>query len=292
MKKAIIFISFVFVLFTACNSLSEEEVMQTAVANVSATQTAEPTATPLPTDTPTPEPTATNTPIPTDTPTPAPTETPVPTDTLEPTATATPASSLVETELESGDILYEQTDAGFSIVLSPDWLVIDLSSDDFSQMLGMVGGQNESLSFFTEEYFQQIVASGIRFYALNENVESLSSPVPMSINVLTQEGDLGLSLEEFMTVNTAQFANFFDLTSEIEQEVMMLGDMEVGRISYTVNLVTALGIESEVANTQYLVLTDDGFYIVTLGMGVELVEEYQEAARTAVETFQLIELEE
>lgn len=289
MKKGFVFLTLVLLLLTACNAMSEEEVMQTAVANVSATQTAEPTATPLPKDTPTPEPTATDTPVPTNTPTLEPTETPLPTNTPTPTETATPASSLVETTLDSGDILYEQTDAGFSMILSSDWLVIDLSSDDFSQMLEMVGGQNDSLSFFTEDYFQQIIASGIRFYAVNDNIDSLSNPVPMSINILVQEENFGLSLEEFMTVNTAQFENFFDLTSEIEQEVVMLGELEAGRISYTLNLVTALGVESEVANTQYFILANDGLYVITLGMGIELVEEYQEAARTAVETFRLIE---
>lgn len=289
MKKGVVLISLVFILLTACNAISEEEVMQTAVAAVSATQTAEPTATPLPTDTPTPEPTATNTPVPTDTATPLPTETPLPTNTPEPTATATPASTLIQTELDSGDILYEQTEAGFALALSPDWLVIDLSSNDFSQMLGVVGGQNESLSFFSEEYFQSIVASGIRFYAVNTGVDSMSNSVPLSINIIIQEEDFGLTLEEFMTVNVAQFENFFDLTSEVEQEVIILGELEVGRIGYTLNLVTALGVPSEISNTQYFVMADGKIFVITLGMGIDLVEQYQESARTAVETFQLID---
>ncbi|MEZ4590743.1 MAG: hypothetical protein R3D55_06320 [Chloroflexota bacterium] len=289
MRKALLIFLLSLLFLVACGGLSEEEVMQTAVANVSATQTAAPTATPLPTDTPTAEPTATNTSVPTNTPIPEPTETPLPTDTPEPTPTATPASSLVRTELDSGDVLYEQTEAGFSLTLSPDWLVLDLTVDDFAQMLSLVGGQNDSLAFFTEDYFETIVASGIRFYAINETVDSLSSPVPISINILLQEETFGLTLEEFMAVNVSQIGNFFDLTSEIGQELLMLGDLEVGRLSYTVNLITALGIESEVSNTQYIVFTDDGIYIITLGMGIELVESYQESARTAVETFRLTE---
>lgn len=289
MKKGFVFTTLVLMLLAACNALSEAEVMQTAVAAVSATQTAEPTATPLPTNTPTPEPTATNTPVPTNTATPVPTETPLPTNTPEPTATATPASALIETELASGDILYEQTEEGFALTLSPDWLVIDLSNDDFSQILGGVGAQNESLSFFTEDYFQSIVASGIRFYAINRSVDSLSNSVPVSINVIVQEEDFGLTMDEFMTINVAQFENFFDLTSEVEQEIVMLGDLEAGRISYTMNLVTALGVASDVANSQYFLMVDGKIFIITLGMGIDLVEKYQESARTAVETFQLID---
>jgi hypothetical protein len=36
-------------------------------------------------------------------------------------------------------------------------------------------------------------------------------------------------------------------------------------------------------------MVDGKIFIITLGMGIDLVEEYQESARTAVETFQLID---
>lgn len=290
MKRFLLFIVLALLFLAACgSSLSDEEVAATAVAALSATQTAAPTATPLPpTETPTPEPTATNTPTPEPTETPLPTDTPTPTETPEPTETATPASSLEQTELDNGDILYVDTEVGYSITLPSEWLVFDLSSDDFSRMLGMVAGQNESLSFFSEEYAQTLAASGMKFYAVQGDAESLSNPVPISINVLRQETDFGLDLEDFVALNVGQFESIFDLTSEIEQTSLMLGNDESIRLSYTMNLVTAVGIETEVLNTQYLIISGGKIYIVTVGMGIELAGEYLEPSRAIAETFQLV----
>ncbi len=290
MKKLLLFTVFALFLLTACgSSLSDEEVAATAVAALSATQTAAPTATPLPpTETPTPEPTATYTPTPEPTETPLPTDTPTPTETPEPTATAEPESSLVRTQLDSGEILYTNSEAGFSIELPSEWFVIDLSGDDFSQMVELVVGQNESMSFLSEDYFQSLASSGMKFYAVQGDAESLSNPVPISINILRQETDFGLNLEEFVALNVGQFESIFDLTSEIEQTPLMLGNDESIRLSYTMNLVTAVGIETEVLNTQYLIISGGKIYVVTVGMGIELAGEYLEPARAIAETFQLV----
>ncbi len=290
MKKKVVFIIVSLFFLTACgSSLSDEEVAATAVAALSATQTAAPTATPLPpTETPTPEPTATDTPTPVPTETPLPTDTPVPTETPEPTETATPASSLEQTELDNGDILYVNTEAGFSIALPPEWFVLDLSSDDFSEMLGLVAGQNESLSFFSEDYVQALVASGMKFYAVQGDVNSLSNPIPISINILQQEVPPGLSLDQLVAVTAAQLESIFDLTSEMEQAPVMLGAEEGVMVSYSMGLVTAVGVEAEARNTQYFIAGDDYVFIVTLGMGTDLVDEYLESSRTAVETFQIV----
>lgn len=289
MRKASFLFLLSLIFLVACGGLSEEEVMQTAVANVSATQTAEPTATPLPTNTPTPEPTATNTPAPTDTPTPEPTETPLPTDTPEPTATATPASSLVQTELDSGNILYEQMEVGYSIVLPSDWLVLDLTGEDISQMVEEVAAQNESNAFLSQEYVQTIAASGTGFFAVDMSVDSLSDPVPVSINIISQEMEFAPSLEVIMAANAVQIETFFDLTSEVGQQLVMVGELEAAQLSYRLKLVTALGVESEVANTQYIFVENGEIHVVTVSMGVDLVDENQEDARSFAETFELID---
>jgi hypothetical protein len=83
--------------------------------------------------------------------------------------------------------------------------------------------------------------------------------------------------------------SFFDLTSEIEQEQIMLGDIEAVKIAYTTNLVDPFGRPLEVANTQYLLLNGSTAHIVTLVMPVELADDYLQPFSEAAETFRLIE---
>ena len=199
-------------LAVACNSEPEADVAATVAASLSATQTAQPTETTVPT----------NTPVPTDTPTSLPTETavptdtPVPTDIPEPTATSTPEPNIIETVQESGDVLYEMPAGGFSFILPSDWIVFDLTTEDFSAMLGAVGEQND-LSFFSTEYAQALIASGMKFYALNAAPDSLGSGNPFSINVITEDMLGDLTVSQYAALTVGQLEQIFDLEGQIEK---------------------------------------------------------------------------
>lgn len=267
------------------------DVDATVAAALSATQTAEPTDTPVP-PTDTPVPTDTPTPMPTDTPTAVPTDTPtpVPTNTPEPTPTETAVSGIIQTAIDDSNILYEVPLETFSIILPEDWEIIDLTVDDLSDALEAVGEQNEGLEdIFSNDYFQNLVAAGIKFYALNTNIDSLTSVNPASINIIRQELPIPFTLEEYTDLNVAQLEQFFDLTSEIKVDSIMLGDMESSRISYTVDLVNPFGQLINGLNTQYLLIDGDIAYVVTLSMTEDLADDYLEEFRTAVETFEVTE---
>lgn len=275
----------------ACANDPEPDLDATVAAALAATQTAAPTNTPLP-PTATPEPTATATPLPTATPTPQPTATPtpLPADTATPEPAEPPASGFVETKLDSGDTLYESPLEGLSIVMPEEWQVIDLNEIDMAEILGAVGEQNENLEdLFSSSFLQNLVAAGMKFYALNVNQDSLQTTFPATINILTQDLPFEPTLDEYTTLNVAQLEQFFDLTSEIEQEEISLGEVEGTRITYTTNIVDPLGRPVEVLNRQYLILDGSLAYIVTLSMPVTLVDQYLEPFTETVETFRLVE---
>ncbi len=274
---------------TACNREPEVDIEATAAASLSATQEAMPTATAVP---------PTNTPIPADTPTAIPTATavpptntppPTPTNTPEPTATSIPEANIIETLLESGDTLYELPAEGFSLILPPEWLTIDLKSKDFANAMNAIGEQNESLSFFNAEYGQALIAAGMKFYALNIDNDSLISGNPVSINVLTQELPYELSVEQFSAISVGQLEQLFDLSDPIITTPVTINDQDGIKLEYQVQLINAVGIPIDLINTQYIFIQHETAYIVTLGMLVELDEQYTDSARTAVETFRFLD---
>lgn len=267
----------VLVIVTGCVVIQPTvDLEATVAAAVAATLTAIPTPTPIPTDTPT------STPIPTETPTPQPTDTP--TSTLTPT----PASGMIQSELANGDILYELPAEGFSITLPEAWEAVDLDKIFLAEILGAMGEQNESLKgLFTNEFFQNLAAAGIKFYAINLSSESIGGIAPATINIIRQELPFDSTLDVYTSLNVTQLDQFFDLTSEIEQKQVMLGEAEAVKLSYTANIVDPLGRSIEVANTQYLLVDGSLAYVVTLSMPADLADQLLQPSIAIVETFRL-----
>jgi hypothetical protein len=87
----------------------------------------------------------------------------------------------------------------------------------------------------------------------------------------------------------SQISQLFDLTSELEQESVLLGDLEAVKLSYTVELVNPLGIAINNLNTQYLLLDGQTAYVITVAMEAELAEDLLESATETAESFRLIE---
>jgi len=292
MKHSLITIILLSVLtLVGCSSEPEPDIEATVAAALAATQTAAPTQTPLP-PTATPEPTHTPTPVPTDTPTPEPTATatPQPTDTSVPLLTPAPDSAILETNLETGGVLYELPEEGFSIALPEEWQVIDLNKVDMAGIFDALGEQNEDLKgLFSSSLLKNLVSAGIKFYALNLDQESLHATVPATINILKQDLPFEPTLEMYTDLNMGQLEQFFDLTSEIEQEQVMFGDIEGTSITYTAEIVDPIGRPIEAMNRQYLILDGSLAYIITLSMPVELAEKHLQPYAEAAETFRLIE---
>lgn len=277
---------------TSCAGTPTPDIEATVAAAVAATQTAAPTNTPTPEPTDTPKPTDTPTPEPTDTPTPEPTDTPTPkpTNTPTPSSSLTGAVSMLETKLETGETRYELPTENFSVVLPSDWQPVDLDKMDFPEALETMGEQNENLKgIFSSSFMQNLVAAGMKFYAINLNEKSVKSVVPATINILKQELPVKFTLEQYTSLNVSQLEQFFDLTSPVKQEQLTFGDIEAAKISYSAKIVDRLGRNIEISNVQYMVLEGKTAYVITLSMPVELAKNNLEPFSKAVETFRLIE---
>ncbi len=285
-SRKVLLIVLIGLFLVACSSEPEVDVDATVAAALSATQTAAPTATAVP---------PTDTPIPTDTPTPMPTETavptdtPIPTDTPELTATAAPESGIIETPLESGDVLYEIIDGGFSFTLPPEWIVVDLEAGNLAEAISAVGEQNESLSFLSSDYMQALIASGMKFYAINSDPESLNSGNPFVINVITEELPFELTASKYAAIAVGQLEQVFDLQSPIEETSIMMDGGESARLAYTAQIVNVMGIPIDVVNTQYIVIHEGYSYIVSVSVLADYADQYLEPARAAAETFQFLD---
>lgn len=252
-----------------CTGQPTPDIEATVAAAVAATLTAIPTPTPIPT------------------PTIEPTETPIP----KPTATPTPEPlpSIVETKLDNGEVLYQLPAEGFSMTLPPDWHVVDMNTKDAAELFEIMSDNEQLKAIYSDAYFQQLAVSGIEFYAMNVGEDSLKGMIPATINVFQQNLRSEPTLEQFVDSNISQLQEFFNLTSEIEQETVTFGDKEAIRLTYVAANVDPYGRTIMAKNSQYLLLDGSTAYVITLFMPEELAADYQTAFQANAETFSLLE---
>ena len=181
------------------------------------------------------------------------------------------------------ETVYTDEDASFSINLPAEWMAVTASEEGFAQLRS----ENDSLSFLTDDFVQALLASGLEMYAVNEAANSLSSSAPVSMKIIRRDAPASLTVVELVADTTNQLDNIVELTSEIDQSTVMLGENEAIQISYAMRVKTAAGNETTVHNTQYYLMRGGDLYIITLEMEQALVDTYLESSRTAVETFQL-----
>lgn len=255
-----------------------EAIDATADAVAAAEEAAIPTETLPPTETP--EPTET---LP-------PTETPAPTETPEPTFTPTPAAPIVVTALDDGQLFYDFIDEAFTIAITDDWSVLQIDATVFDAALQGVIADDDSLSeVFSSELFRDLVAAGIKFYAVNTTADSVDSGNPASINILRQSQSSDLSTADYAELLTTQLAQFVTLAdeTEIEQSRVELGDDTAVKIVYVSQLVNPLGEALLLHTTQYVLVENGNSYIVSITVPDALVDSLLPEAEQIGESFRL-----
>ncbi len=211
-------------------------------------------------------------------------------ETAEPLAESSDTTVLdetAETETAVTDLTaYTNATGTISLSLPDNWTTVEPSSAAFAEIGDTAGG---ALAYLTDEYVQALLASGLELYALNEDDASLSSNVPVSIQVIRRDAPESLALDELVNETAVQLESILDLTSNLEQTSATLAGSEAIQLRYTMQAQLADGGSANVHNTQYYLVNNGDLYIVTVEMAQSLVGDYLAGVETAVETLQLTE---
>ncbi len=265
---------------------------ETAIAaKIYATETASvPTATltPVPTNTPPPS----STPLPTETlaPTTAPTATIAPTEvlsatlaptvlpsaTVEPTGSAPVSTTLVLTStLSSGWIRYELPDENFALALPPTWIQVNLDTNQVQTNLEIAGEQNSKLkSMFSSQTLRQLIAAGIKLYALDSSPQSFSKGIPVSANVIKLNMGVALPLDSVVAASLNQVKNLAVASTPITPHRVKLSTTDAEVLSYATSVTTQTGDAIPATITQYIMVQGPYQYVLTLFVPSEFFKTY------------------
>jgi len=260
----------------ACTLFSPEptpDVAATVNAAVALTEAAQPTSTPTqqPSLTPTPSPTS------------APTETP------RPELLRDEKSPVVVTELENGWTRYEMLEGGFAISLPPDWIYLDLTRESFDDILESARKNNPALeAFLSSGSIRNLVAAGLKFMALDFSSESLSAKTLTNVNVLAAELPVEIPIEMLLEASIQQTQQLFQ-GANYQQDIVQIGDLEAGLLTYEAELVDVNGEPQATAFHQYLILEGQTQYVITFTGPLDFYEEKAPLFIEIAESFALTE---
>lgn len=201
---------------------------------------------------------------------------------LVPNELSTPASA--------DATLHEFPEDGFAISLPPDWESVDLETFDVADLASEVVEQNELLAGqISSQAMRQLVAAGIRFYALNTSMDSLLADSPATINIIIEDLPVDLTLDEYATLSATQIERAFDLESEaLEQGAVTLGDVDAQTLRYTATILNQFGDPLTVLNKQYFLLDGRRAFVITLSMSEELAASNLEPFSAVAQSFRLL----
>ncbi|MGD2026315.1 MAG: hypothetical protein PVI99_00745 [Anaerolineales bacterium] len=250
--KILLILLAIFFLTLACSSAD--------ILNMIASATPTPTAAPTHTSTPQP--------------TPTPRETPkldvLPTNTSPPGETEAPYSITIE---EDGWQKYQNFEYRFSLNLPPEWEILDLTVDDLKALLNEMVNNNPAMeSYFTSEYLNNLVSAGIKLIAIDASVASLSSGSTSNLNVLVADLLFEITLVDYIEVNVAQIKSVLGEELEVNEEIVMIGELEAGKITYNAEITDIFGNPQQVEYRQYLILDGRTQYVLTFTAGMDKVQ--------------------
>ncbi|MEM8859706.1 MAG: hypothetical protein AAGD96_15375 [Chloroflexota bacterium] len=279
LKQFSLSIGLALIVLSGCSNdeTAEENLQATVDAAVQATTEvlSPPTFTPVPTVTPSLTPTEEP-----GTPTPTPTATSIPTE----TPTPTPELPFYQNELEDGSVHYELPFEGFGMTLPSDWVVIDVSQTTETPE------QAEVQNLLGSGLFQNLIRSGVKFYAINWSEPSRSSVSPANINITTQPAEGVESLEGFGTAAVNQLVFQFDLFPEdISQTAASIGENPALRLDYFWDLSTPTGEEVNLQVVQHILIVNDQIFIITVTIPSELSASLLPDAESAVQQMTFVD---
>lgn len=175
-------------------------------------------------------------------------------------------------------------EAGFSMALPDGW--DELTSDDLGddQFDALESANPESAAIL--EQAQQAMQSGqIAFFAFDLEPTDASSTFAANVNVIDSSEVRG-SATEVADELASQIRDQLPINGEVETETASLPAGETAIVRYEWTVASADGSSNDVTVTQYLILGDDGGYIISFSAATPTMAEYGATFRSMAESFQ------
>lgn len=185
--------------------------------------------------------------------------------------------------------VYADEENGFVIDIPQSWEVLELTEAALNSGLDIVAESNEQLSgFMGSEQMRQMVESGMKLYAIDLSEAARGFTLPPNVNVLVIDTGVTGSVEFVERMNLAQIEQIADESYALTHSRVEVGSRDGIRFQYMTPYALGFGEPQDTVLQQLLVIDGSTQFIVTIGVPLEIVEEYTAVVERMIGSFQLL----
>lgn len=141
--------------------------------------------------------------------------------------------------------------------------------------LQAVRTSNAALAQALGENAEALVQNGVKFWALDLNVEASQADFATNVTVTRQALPNAVSFDTFIAINLKQLETLSSRNSEIVHERTSIAGQPAERVRYLLTLDRAQATPMTVAITQYLVLNGRNAFVLTFATRTDLIDKYR-----------------
>jgi len=177
---------------------------------------------------------------------------------------------------------------GFQLQIPAGWQVLQLSELALDLGMDLTGANNPQLqNWLNSPVFRQMVANGMKFYAIDLSNSALGYTLPPNANVIKLPLGADLPLETVKTLNERQLQSIAAAGYPVYSQIVNHHGRPALLFQYVLAFDMGLG-EAQLTQINQLLLTEKGVqYILTVGVPLAVADNYVGTVTRILDSFQL-----
>ncbi len=191
-----------------------------------------------------------------------------------PSPSATPTRTRPTPVLEEGWKVHNVPSLGLAIALPASWEPQELKAATLETTIQALKKKNPLIADALQEQGQQLIVSGVQFFAVDLAPGSGGGQVITNITILrrTQAQEFGFDLD--FRANVQQLNNMEGATKPVASRRLQTEVGEMGQVRYRMAMTGTNGQPLTSAVTQYMFMLDKQSYLTTFTTLITLEEKY------------------
>jgi hypothetical protein len=190
-----------------------------------------------------------------------------------------------ESRAENDWPLYKVPKEGFALTLPPEWRQFDMDPATFEAKFRDALKMNPEIDEMAGTLRQQL-AAGVKFFGFDEKTRT--SGFATNINVLRMKLPPKATLDTTVAESLKELKALSSVTKPVDHERVKTTAGECERFRYTLRMQVASGKTIAFSITQFLFVTSDTSFVVTLTTSTDKKEKYAETFDKIGQSFRWI----
>jgi hypothetical protein len=200
----------------------------------------------------------------------------------------TPRPTPVVLVVPNGWTDYTVEDQNFSIAVPATWQPLPVNAQELDAALEAIRQSNSELATSLGASAQQLIRSGVKFWAYDPDPNSLSGKFATNLTVTRQALPTEVSFDAYVLVNVNQIEQLSSRQGAVSHQRVDLSGAPAEKVRYNLVSQAPDGTSITSAITLYLLLNRDNAYVLSYATRLEQLSHYSATFDQSAATFRFL----